>query len=207
MDNSLLLKAKQHLRRNDPVMAQLIKSHKPFSLDAANNPTKKQNHYHAIVRTIINQQLSVKAAKTILQRLLAKQGGRSFNAKKLQLLSDCAIRKCGVSKNKTRYIRGITQAVIDKELNFKTLEKQDDDTIVASLRQYPGIGQWSAEMFLIFSLNRLDILPLGDLLIRKSMQRHYKLDAHTSHKKYIDIAATWRPYRTIASRYLWAASG
>ena len=206
MDNTLLTKAKRHLRRNDPVMAQLIKSHQPFSLDASDKPIKKPNHYHALVRTIINQQLSVKAAKTILERLLVKQGGRSFNVKKLQALSDVAIRECGISKNKTRYIRAITQAIIDKELNFNKLEKQDDDTIVASLVKYPGIGQWSAEMFLITSFNRLDILPLGDLIIRKSIQKHYQLDINISYDKYLDIAAAWRPYRTIASQYLWASA-
>ncbi len=211
MDSSILLKAERHLRRNDPVMAQLIKAHQPFPLletlqESQQNALKKPNHYHALIKTIINQQLSVKAAKTILQRLLVKQGGKAFNAKKLQTFSDDTIRSCGISKNKTRYIRSITQAVISKELNFTKLAKQEDDIIIASLTKYPGIGQWSAEMFLITSFNRLDILPLGDLIIRKSIQKHYQLDINISYDKYLDIAAAWRPYRTIASQYLWASA-
>ncbi len=208
MDSAILLKAKRHLRRNDPVMAQLIKTHQPFSFqETPQNELKKPNHYHALVKTIINQQLSVKAANTILQRLLVKQGGKAFNAKKLHAFSDEAIRACGISKNKTRYICSITQAVIRKELNFTELAKQDDNAIIAALVKYPGIGQWSAEMFLITSFNRLDILPLGDLIIRKSMQQHYKLDGDINHEKYLEIATTWRPYRTIASHYLWASAG
>jgi DNA-3-methyladenine glycosylase II len=206
MDNTLIVKAKRHLRRNDPIMAQLIKSHAPFSFEK-NNSKKKPSHYHSLVRTIINQQLSVKAASTILGRLLLKQGGNAFSAKKLQTLSDDQIRECGLSKNKTRYIRAITQAVNDKKLNFRKFVNQDDETVTTSLVAYPGIGQWSAEMFLIFSLDRLDVLPLGDLIIRKSMQRHYQLDENCDYDEYRNIARAWQPYRTIASRYLWAASG
>lgn len=205
MDKLLLQKAKRHLRREDPVMAELIKSYQPFSLDS-NKVIKKPNHYHALIRTIISQQLSVKAAQTIQDRLLKKQGGRIFNAKKLQLLSDAHIRECGLSKNKVRYVRGITQAVIDKQLNFKKLEKLDNDTIIDALVHYPGIGQWSAEMVLILSFKRLDILPLGDLIIRKSMQQHYNLHKNTSYDEYREIAKSWQPYRTIASRYLWASA-
>lgn len=202
IDNTLLNKARRHLHRADPVMSRLIKSHKPYFSDKS---SPGSNHYHTLVKTIINQQLSVKAAQTIESRLQKLQGGRSFNTKKLHALTDDAIRDCGISRNKTRYIRAITQAVIDKELNFKKLEKQDDDTITESLIKYPGIGQWSVDMFLMSSFNRLDIFPLGDLVIRKSMQRHYKLEKDCSHDKYLKVARAWQPYRTVASRYLWSA--
>ncbi len=203
MDNTLLLKAKRHLCRKDPVMAKLIKSCQPFSFN--NKPIKKPNHFHAVVRTIISQQLSVKAAQTIHDRLLKKQGGRIFNANKLQNLGDAAIQGCGLSRNKIRYIRAIAMAVIDKELNFKKLEKLENNLIIESLVKYPGIGQWSAEMVLIISFKRLDVLPLGDLIIRKSMQQHYNLDKNTSYDEYREVAKAWQPYRTIASRYLWAS--
>ena len=186
-------------------MAKLINTYQPFSFDDS-KPIKKQNHYHALVRTIISQQLSVKAAQTIQDRLLKRQGGRIFNPKKLHALKDDEIRQCGLSKNKVRYLRSITIAIIDKELQFSKLEKLDDDEILEALIQYPGIGVWSAEMILMISFKRLDILPLGDLIIRKAMQQHYRLSESTSYDDYCEIAKAWQPYRTIASRYLWASA-
>ncbi len=205
MDRNLLLKANRHLRKNDPVMAGLIKAYQPFSFD--NNKTiKNPNHYHALVRTIISQQLSVKAAQTIQDRLLKKQGGRLFNPKKIHSLSDVEIRQCGLSKNKVRYLQTISLAIIDKELKFSQLEKLEDAEIIERLIQYPGIGIWSAEMILMISFKRLDVLPLGDLIIRKTMQQHYHLDESTNYDDYREIAKAWQPYRTIASRYLWASA-
>ena len=197
MDNALLLKAKRHLCRKDPVMAKVIKSCQPWSFNN-NKSIKKPNHFHTVVKTIINQQLSVKAAQTIHDRLLAKQGGGIFNASKLQNLSDTVIRQCGLSRNKIRYIRAIAMAVINKELNFKKLERLENNLIIESLVKYPGI--------LIISFKRLDVLPLGDLIIRKSMQQHYNLDTNTSYDEYQEVARAWQPYRTIASRYLWASA-
>ncbi|MFV2061757.1 MAG: DNA-3-methyladenine glycosylase [Gammaproteobacteria bacterium] len=204
MDRALLLKANRHLRKNDPIMAQLIKLYQPFSFNT--KVTKKPNHFHTVVRTIISQQLSVKAAQTIQDRLLKKQGGRLFNPKKIQILTDTEIRQCGLSKNKVRYLRAISLAINDKELVFSKLEILDDEEIIETLIHYPGIGLWSAEMILMISFKRLDILPLGDLIIRKSMQLHYGLDKSTTYDEYREIAAAWQPYRTIASRYLWASA-
>lgn len=205
MDNTLLLKAKRHLRSKDPVMAQLIKSYQPFTLNK-NATVKKPNHFHALVRTIISQQLSVKAAQTIQDRLLMKQGGRIFNANRIQALKDDDIRQCGLSRNKVRYVRAISLAVIEKDLKFKNLEKLENQEVIETLVKYPGIGIWSAEMVLMISFKRLDVLPLGDLIIRKMMQRHYKLDENTSYDSYREIARPWQPYRSVASRYLWASA-
>lgn len=205
MDKALLLKANRHLRKNDPVMAGLIKAFQPFSFDNNKN-VKKPNHFHTVIRTIISQQLSVKAAQTIQNRLLKKQGGRLFNAKKLYALSDIEVRECGLSRNKVRYVRAISVAIIDKRLSFIKLEKRENKEIIDCLVEYPGIGQWSAEMILMISFKRLDILPLGDLIIRKTMQRHYNLGETSTYEKYQEIAKVWRPYRTIASRYLWASA-
>jgi len=152
-----------------------------FNFYSLANIGKKANPFHVLVRTIINQQLSVKAGQTIVARILEKQSGRVFNAEKLQRIKDQAIRDCGVSKNKLRY-----NAVID------------------TLTQYPGIGPWTAELFLMSALNRLDVLPIGDLILRKSMQQHYKLDSDSEKHIYREIAEVWQPYSTIASRYLWS---
>ncbi len=191
-----------HLKKSDPVMAGLIHIHGPSLV--SDIIKKKNNPFHILVRTIINQQLSIKAGQTIVMRVLKKQGGRVFNAEKLQKIKDPAIRGCGVSTNKLRYIRTISQAVIDRELDFRILKTLDDDAVVNTLTQYPGIGPWTAELFLISALNRLDVLPLGDLILRKSMQQHYQLDSDCDEHIYRKIAEAWRPYRTIASRYLWS---
>jgi len=200
MNNKAANPALTHLKKSDPVMAGLINTHGP----SLANTGKKGNPFHVLVRTIINQQLSVKAGQTIVARVLEKQTGRVFNAEKLQRVKDLAIRDCGVSKNKLRYIRAISQAVIDGELNFKVLTTLDDNAVIATLTQYPGIGPWTAELFLISALHRLDILPIGDLILRKSMQRHYQLAPDSDEHAYREIAEAWRPYRTIASRYLWS---
>ena len=200
MDDAILNKAKRHLNRVDPIMAEIIRTHSPFS-----QGRKRTNPYHAIIRTIVNQQLSIKAGQTIFSRLLVRQGGRVLKADKIFSLTQNQIRECGISKNKTRSIQAITQAIMNKQLNFKKLEKLDDETVMSKLVEYPGIGQWSAEIFLISSFNRPDILPIGDLVLRKSIQKHYSLDNNADLEDYLDIASVWRPFRTIASRYLWAA--
>lgn len=200
MDDAIVTKAKRHLNRVDPIMAVLINSHTPFSL-----VRKKTNPYHALVQTIVNQQLSIKAGQTIFSRLLELQGGRVLKAEKIVALTQSQIQKCGISKNKTRSIQTITQAVVNKALNFKKLEKLDDEAAMSELIEYPGIGQWSAEIFLMTSFNRPDILPIGDLVLRKSMQKHYSIASDAHLDDYLDIANAWRPFRTIASRYLWAA--
>jgi len=201
MDKILLNSAKRHLRKADSVMLRLTKHGVPPT-----PATTGQPHYHALVRAIINQQLSVKAGRTIEKRLQKAQGGRYFNADKLLKLKETVLRECGISYNKIRYIHTLAQAITDGELNFRKLAKQDDDRVRDTLIQYPGIGQWSADMFLINSLRRPDVFPIGDLVLRKAMQRHYQLPESINREAYVSIAEAWRPYRTIASYYLWTST-
>ncbi|WP_126453691.1 DNA-3-methyladenine glycosylase family protein [Sulfuriflexus mobilis] len=201
MDKSLLNTAICHLRKTDTVMAKIIKYGEPLTLTTTRKP-----YYHSLVRAIINQQLSVKAGKTIEKRILDKHGGRYFKAERVLKLKDTTLRECGISYNKINYIHTLSRAVTEGKLNFRKLVKQEDEAIRDTLMQYPGIGQWSADVFLIASLQRLDVFPVGDLVLRKSMQHHYQLAADTRHDKYVSIASAWQPYRTIASFYLWQAS-
>ena len=201
MDKNLLNAAHRHFRKTDAIMADIVKQCGLLTLSQA-----KQPHYHALVSAIINQQLSYKAGQTIEKRLLAKHGGRFFRAEKLLELNAAEIRECGLSKNKVRYICTLAQAIVDGELNFRKLVRKTDNEVRDELIQYPGIGQWSVDMFLMFSLQRSDVLPIGDLVIRRSMQQHYQLDDDVKHDKYIAIAEAWRPYRSIASFYLWKMS-
>ena len=201
MDKNLLSAAHRHFRKTDKVMSKIIEQCGLIT------PVKsKPPHYHALVSAIINQQLSVKAGRTIEKRLLDKNGGRFFRAENILGLKTAAIRECGLSNNKVRYICTLAQAIIDGELNFRKLSRKNDVEVRDELIQYPGIGQWSVDMFLMFSLQRADIFPVGDLLIRRSIQQHYQLTDDAKHDKYISIADTWRPYRSIASFYLWKMS-
>ncbi len=201
MDEILLNAAYRHFRKRDKVMAKIIEQCGQLTPDRSKPP-----HYHALVSAIINQQLSVKAGRTIEKRLLDKNGGRFFRAENILELKTTVIRECGLSNNKVRYICTLAQAITDGELNFRKLSRKNDDDVRDELIQYPGIGQWSVDMFLMFSLQRADVFPIGDLVIRRSMQQHYQLTDETKHDKYISIAEAWRPYRSIASFYLWKTS-
>jgi len=201
MEKNLLDTAHRHLRKTDKVMAKIIKQCGPIAAEKSRPP-----HYHALVSAIINQQLSVKAGRTIEKRLLDKNGGRFFRAENILQLKTAAIRECGLSNNKVRYICTLAQAITDGELNFRKLSRKTDNDIRDELIQYPGIGQWSVDMFLMFSLQRADVFPVGDLAIRRSMQQYYALDDEVKHDRYIAIAEAWRPYRSIASFYLWKTS-
>jgi len=201
MDKTTLDAAHRHFLKNDKVMARVIKQ------CGAITPYKsKSPHYHALVSAIINQQLSVKAGRTIEKCLLTKHGGRYFNAEKILQLKAAAIRECGLSNNKVRYISTLAEAITGGELNFRKLPRKNDNDVRDELIQYPGIGQWTVDMFLMFSLHRTDIFPVGDLVIRRSMQQLYHLKDDVKHDKYISIAEAWRPYRSVASFYLWKTS-
>jgi len=198
MKNTILKQTLLHLSQSDKVMQGIIKNTEPVCVT-----NSKTTYFHALVCTIINQQLSVKAAATIERRVLEKQGGRAFNAGKLFNLDEQSLRACGLSYNKIRYIKTLAEAVANKELNFRKLVSQDDEMIRNTLTGYPGIGQWSADIFLMSGMGREDIFPVGDLIIRKSIQHHYSIADNSHYEDYIAIAANWRPYRTIASYYLW----
>ncbi len=201
MDKDLLKVAHRHFKKTDKTLAKIIKQCEPVTVSKSKPP-----HYHALVNAIINQQLSVKAARTIEKRLLVKQGGRFFNAEKTLKLKTTEIRECGLSNNKVRYIYTLAQAIKDGKLNFRKLLHKNNDEVRDELIQYPGIGQWSVDMFLMFSLQRADVFPVGDLAIRRTMQQFYSLTEKTKHEKYFAIAETWQPYRSIACFYLWKMS-
>ncbi len=200
MEDSRLKLAELHLCRSDVIMRRMISTTEPVSFKKTT-----PSYFHTLVHTIINQQLSVKAAETIVKRVLEKQGGRVFNAEKLYNLEEEPLRECGLSRNKIRYIKTLAEAVVTKKLNFKKLITQDDESIRNHLISYPGIGQWSADIFIMNGLGREDVFPIGDLIIRKSIQHHYSIPADSHYDEYIAIAENWRPYRTIASYYLWKA--
>jgi len=202
MDTKRLNTAIQHLKKSDKVMARIIKHIGPITIAKTSS-----SHFHTLVRAIINQQLSVKAGRTIEKRILIQQGGRYFNAQRMLTLTETKLRACGISFKKIHYIHSLSRAITKGELNFRKLAQQDNESIRTALIQYPGIGPWSADMFLISSLRRPDVFPVGDLVVRKTMQKYYRISEDSKYESYISIAQKWHPFETIASLYLWKASG
>ena len=193
--------AEDHLRTNDPVMASIISEIGRCGLVRS----KREDPFIAIVEAIIWQQLSGKAARTIYQRFLKIfPNGRPTPATILAT-SDEAMRAAGLSRGKTAYLRDLSTKVLDGTVHLKSLETMSNDDVVAAMTRVKGIGRWSAEMFLMFRLQRADVLPVGDLGIVKAIQRHYRLRKTPTAERMLKIAESWRPYRSVASWYLWAS--
>lgn len=162
-------------------------------------------HFHTLVWAIINQQLSVKAAQTIEQRLLKHLNTDIVEPAHLHRIREQTLRRCGLSGAKARYIREAGRRVRSGELDLDALENLDDQSASEQLMALPGVGRWTADMLLMFSLGHLDILPIGDLALRKSIQTQYQLPETAGPEIFLALAQTWRPYRSIASWYYWAA--
>lgn len=162
-------------------------------------------YFHTLVWAIINQQLSVKAAQSIEQRLQARLDTEVFQPGHFHRVHARTLRSCGLSGAKIRYIREIARRLRVGELDLQQLEALDDERASELLMDLPGVGRWTADMLLMFSLGRMDVLPVGDLALRKSIRMHYRLPLDADYEVYLELAEAWRPYRTIASWYYWAA--
>lgn len=190
--------AQHHLAQADPVLAAIISRHGPCTL----RPQKK--YFVALAEAILSQQLSVKAAATIFSRFKEKLGGQVTPEKILQLRLP-QFRAVGISRQKTGYLRDLAAHWQAGLLAPRRLVKMNDEEVIAALTQVKGIGRWTAEMFLIFSLLRPDVLPVGDLGFRNAVQRAYGLRKLPEAKRLLQIAACWRPYRSVATWYMWAS--
>jgi DNA-3-methyladenine glycosylase II len=199
-----LKKAEQYLRKTDPVMAELISIHGPCTLFSESALIHK-SEFHALAWAIINQQLSVASARSIENKLLQLHNQMEFSATTISKLKDKQLATCGLSRQKIRYLRTLCTAIEHRELDLKVLAQTDDNEVTKTLSALPGIGPWTIDMFMMFSLGRLDILPLGDLALRKSFNRHYNIARPDDYDEYQQLAQSWRPYRTVASWYLWAS--
>jgi len=197
-------KAENILRRSDPVMARLIERHGPCTLFAADSLIRMPR-FHVLVWAIINQQLSVRAARSIELKLLALHPGDCFDRRRISRLDDSLLAGCGLSRQKIRYLRSLCDAVESGLLSLAGLDRMENTAIADLLLKLPGIGPWTVDMFLMFSLGRLDVLPLGDLALRNAFALHYPLPLRPVVDDYHAIADAWRPYRSVSSWYLWAA--
>ena len=193
-----------HLRAADPVLARLLDER--GAPDLRRDPARPApgDHYGALVRSIVGQQLSVLAARSIYRRLVEFFGGHTPSPQEVLAADPDEMRlAAGLSHAKTTFLRSLAEHVISGELELERLDDLPDDEVLAKLVAVKGIGAWSAHMFLMFQLERPDVLAVGDLGIRRAVQRAYGLDALPTAAELEALGEPWRPYRTIACRILW----
>lgn len=159
--------------------------------------------YGALLRAIVGQQLSTKAARTIYGRVLKIFDGITPSPGQLLEASEAELRGAGLSGRKVEYIRDLASHVLDGELELDRLDQLDDEEVIEEIVAVRGLGQWTAEMFLIFHLERPDVLSGGDLGIRKAVQIEYGLGEMPTPTRVLEIGERWRPHRSLASLYLW----
>ena len=191
-------KAIDHLKSTDPVMRRIIEAVGSYKI------SYREPEFQSLVRSIVYQQLSGKAAGTIYGRLEAATiyGGKVRPAAILKLGEE-GLRPLGLSSQKARYITDLAEKTISRKVQFSNLRTMEDEAVIEHLTQVKGVGVWTVQMFLMFALRRNDVLPLGDLGIRNAIVKAYGLEAAPAPAQMEEIAAAWRPYRTIACWYLW----
>jgi DNA-3-methyladenine glycosylase II len=194
-----LVTAEQHLAAVDPLMGKLIARHGPCQLGR-----RRRNPFHTLCTSIISQQLSSKAADTIqtrVQRLL--KANPHFRPAHFLGAQHADLRGCGLSNAKARWMVEIARRTDVGEFSFRKLVKLDDEAAIEMLDALPGIGRWSAEMYLIFALDRLDIFAMDDVGLRNGVNRLYGNGRKLSDRRTLQIVKPWAPYRSVASWYLW----
>jgi DNA-3-methyladenine glycosylase II len=158
----------------------------------------------SLVRAIVSQQISTIVARVIFRRLLDILGEQDITAESLINISEQSLRDIGLSKQKISYIKGIAAAAYDGSLNFEYIHSLSDEDAITELQKLKGIGEWTAQMFVLFQMGREDIFPVKDGGIRSAMKRLYSLE-EIDDDQMIDLAENWRPYRSLACKYLWGA--
>ena len=188
-----------HLRERDPKLARIIDRIGSCDL----TPRTGGTHFDALVRAIVYQQLSGKAAATIHGRVEGLYGGRPPTPQEILATDDERLRAAGLSWQKISYIRDLATKVVSGELATESLDAMPDDDVIASLVRVKGIGRWSAQMFLMFRLGRPNVLPDLDLGVQKGIQHAYRLASLPTPKDVLRIGERWAPYASVASWYMW----
>jgi DNA-3-methyladenine glycosylase II len=193
-------KARRHLMRRDRVLSAVIRHIGPCRMAER----QRSDHLTALVNAIASQQLSTKAAATIFARVLAlSPGGALTGPADLDAMTDEQLRGAGLSRQKISYVRDLSARLADGTLKLDELDALDDERVIERLTSVKGFGRWTAEMFLMFRLHRPDVLPVGDLGIVTAMQRVYRMRTRPKPQRMLEIGEAWRPYRSVASWYLW----
>ena len=193
-------RARRVLMRRDPVLGAAIKRIGPCGMA----DRQRQDHLSALTGAIVSQQLSTKAAATIFGRFVALfPDGHIPGVAGIAALSDTHLRGVGLSGQKVGYLRDLCARVGDGRLVLDELERLSDDEVIGRLTSVKGFGRWTAEMFLMFRLHRPDVLPVGDLGIANAVRKLYRLRKQPDARRLLTIGEAWRPYRSVASWYLW----
>jgi DNA-3-methyladenine glycosylase II len=193
-----------HLRSADPVMRAVIASVGTLGPRGGRRGIKASDHYGALVRSIVGQQLSAKVAAVMNQRLFERYGGRPPSPAEVLAEDPDELRAAvGLSRAKVGFLRSLAEHVLDGSLELDRMRRLTDEDVIAELVAVKGIGQWTAHMFLIFHLDRPDVLAVGDLGIRAAMRDAYGLSELPSPEEMERIGEPWRPYRSTACRFLW----
>lgn len=192
-------KAVEHLGNADPVIAEVISKVGPYKLALRTAGT----HFDALVRSIVYQQLSGKAAATIHGRVLQLFNPDAPLPPQIIATDHEALRRAGLSNQKAGYIRNLAEHAMSGTLPVESLHELTDEEIIAALTQVKGIGRWSAQMFLMFRLGRPNVLPDLDLGVQKGIQTAYRMRKLPSPRKVLEIGKKWSPYCSMASWYMW----
>ena len=191
--------ARRHLMKTDPKLSMIIRRVGPCELHSA----APKDPFEALCMSIASQQLSTKAAATIFGRFADLFPNRKPTPGRVMTLTDDEIRGCGFSRPKVTFIKDLASHVLDGRLDLTGLRKHSDDDVMQQLVAVKGIGRWTAEIYLMFRLGRPDILPADDLGLMNAVQRAYQLRTRPDAKKLRRMGEAWRPYRSVASWYLW----
>ncbi len=189
--------ARLHLQKSDPVMKRIIKAVGPCNVKI------KTNRFQMLVASIIGQQISGNAARTIYNRLLDAIESKSIKPEHLVGYTVEELRELGVSRQKATYLIDLAEKVDGGQVMLTKFAKMENEEVIEQLTQVKGVGRWTAQMFLMFSLGRLDVFPVDDLGIKNAIILNYKLRKEPDKKRMEKIAAPWNPFETIASWYLW----
>ena len=207
MSDAIPAGAVEHLRGADPVLRgviDVIEQDGGIGARGGRRGIDPDDHYGALVRAIIGQQLSAKVAYVMNERLLERFGGRPPTPAEVLAEDPEELRAAiGLSRMKVQFLRSLAEHVTDGSLQLEKMDELSDEDVIAELVAVKGIGDWTAHMFLIFHLQRPDVLAVGDLGIRSAIKGAYELDELPGPSEMETIAAPWRPYRSVACRYLW----
>ena len=188
-------KAKKALSAKDKKLSKLIESYPSDFLFSKSDP------FFTLARSIVGQQISVKAAQSVWDKLEIKV--KKINPRIIIATHSSTLKSVGLSRQKVKYLKNLANAFIEKKIRVNMWDKMNDEEVVQDLIQIKGIGRWTAEMFLIFNLCRADIFPLDDIGMIKGLCKLYKISYPTNRELIIRIGEKWKPYRSVATWYLW----
>lgn len=200
-ESATIEEARRRLSRCDPRLREIIRRIGPCTLQP------NADSFGILVRTIVSQQLSTKAAISIGKRLEEALAPEGLNPRRIQTATDEIIRGCGLSGGKVKSLRDLCTKVLDETVKLHELSGMGDSEVRECLVQIHGIGPWSADMFLMFSLGRMDVLPVGDLGLRSGVKKLYGLRQLPTPERLAKLARPWQPYRSIATWYIWRSLG